>query len=80
MIDPTFRNVNRLFVLSCKNGDNDHKRNSFDKYQMSLLEIKDFNALFDKKQFLINPQKTKKKRMKNLPKCQKVMNIQQKHK
>ena len=32
MIDPTFRNVNRLFVLSCKNGDNDHKRNSFDKY------------------------------------------------
>ena len=30
LIDPTFRNINRLFVLSFKNGDNDHTRYSFD--------------------------------------------------
>ena len=27
MIDPTFRSVNRLFVLLFKNGDNDPTRN-----------------------------------------------------
>ena len=31
LIDPTFRNINRLFVLSLKNGDNDLTRASFDK-------------------------------------------------
>ena len=29
--DLTFRNINRLFVHSCKNGNNDRTRNSFDK-------------------------------------------------
>ena len=29
MIDPTFRNINRLFVLSFKNSNNDPTRNSF---------------------------------------------------
>ena len=32
LIDPTFRNINRLFVLALKNGDNYPTRNSFDKY------------------------------------------------
>ena len=40
MIDPTFRNINRLLVLSFKNGDNDPGRNSFDKYFMSLVKSK----------------------------------------
>ena len=34
LIDPTFADINRLFVLSFKNGDNDPTRNSFDKYYM----------------------------------------------
>ena len=38
LIGPTFRNINRLFVLSFKNGDNDPTRNSFDEYYMPLLE------------------------------------------
>ena len=37
LIDPTFRNINRSFVLSFKNGDNDLTRNSFDKYYMPLV-------------------------------------------
>ena len=51
MIDPAFRNIIRLFVLSFKNGINDSTRNSFDKYYMPLVEIKDFNALTDNKPF-----------------------------
>ena len=37
LIDPTFRNINRLFVLSFKNGDDDPRIESFDKYYMSLV-------------------------------------------
>ena len=51
MTDPKFRNINRLFVLSFKNGDNDPTRGSFDKYYMPLVEMKDFNALIDKSFF-----------------------------
>ena len=55
MIDPTFKNTNRLFVLSFENGDNHPARNSSDKYYMPLNEIEGFNALTRKNSFLINP-------------------------
>ena len=51
MIDPTFRNINRLFIFSFKSGNDDPKRNPFDKYYMPLVEIKDFNALVANKSF-----------------------------
>ena len=57
LIDPTLRNINRLFVHSFKNGDNDPTRNSFDKYYMPLAEIKDFNSLIDNKPFFDLPVK-----------------------
>ena len=44
LIDSTLENVNRLFVLSSKNGNNNPTRNYFDKYYMSLVEIKDFTS------------------------------------
>ena len=59
LTDPTFRKINRLFVLSFKNGNDDLARNSFDKYYMPLVEIKDFNALVDKKTFFDQPVKNK---------------------
>ena len=65
-IDPTYRNIIRLFVLSLKNADNDPTRNSFVKFYMPLVEVKDFNASINNKPFLINPSKTNKKRTKNL--------------
>ena len=43
LIDPTFINFNRLFVLSFKNGNDFLTRYSFDKYYMLLVEIKDFD-------------------------------------
>ena len=54
LIDSKFRNVNRLFVFSFKNGNNDPATNSFDKYYMSLVEMKDFNPLIDNKPFFIS--------------------------
>ena len=48
LIDPTFANVNRLFVLSFENEDD---RTSFSKYYVPKIEIKDFNVLIDGKQF-----------------------------
>ena len=55
LIDPTSKTIDRLFVLSFKNGDNDPTRDSFDTYYMPLVEIKDCNALIEINQFFINP-------------------------
>ena len=51
MIDPIFNNIDRLFVLSFKAGENHPKRCSIDKYYMPQVEINDFNALIDNKSF-----------------------------
>ena len=48
LINPTFTNVNRLFVLSFENKDD---RISFSKCYVSKVEIKDFNVLTDGKPF-----------------------------
>ena len=48
-----------MLVLSFKNGNDDPTRNSFDKYYMPLVEIKDFNALIDNKPFFDQPIKNK---------------------
>ena len=61
MIDPTFRNINRLFVLSFKNNTDDPRRDSFDKYHMQLVEIKDLNTLIENKPFFDHPIKNKQK-------------------
>ena len=49
MIDPRSTNINRLFDFSIKNDDNDLATNCFEKYYMSLVEIKDFNESIDNK-------------------------------
>ena len=72
MIDSTFRNINRLFVLSFTNGGNDPIRDSLKKYYMPLAKIKHYNVLTIN-HFLINLSKTNKKHMKNLLQCQKMM-------
>ena len=51
LIDPTFRNINRLFVLSFNNDENNPTRSSFNKYCMLLVEIKNFDALIENKTF-----------------------------
>ena len=58
LIDPTFTNVNRLFVLSFENEDD---RTSFPKYYLPKVEIKDFNVLIDGKPFFEIVVKNKEK-------------------
>ena len=56
LIDPTFTNVNRLFVLIFENEEN---RTSFSKYYVPEVETKDFNVLIDGKPFFEIPVKNK---------------------
>ena len=63
LIDPTFTNVNRLFVLSF---ENENGRTSFSKYCVPKVEIKGFNVLIDGKPFFEILIKKKKKHMNKL--------------
>ena len=47
LIYPTFGNINRLFALSLKNGDNDPTRDSFNKYYTPLFRNHGFHVLID---------------------------------
>ena len=48
LIDPTFNNINRLFVSAFLNKED---RSSFSKYCMPNIEIKDYNVLVDLQPF-----------------------------
>ena len=78
IIDPTFRNIKRLFVSSFRNGANNPTILPFDRYYRPLVEIKNFNVLIDNKLFFDQLVKINKKHMKNSSKCQEMMTIQQK--
>ena len=56
LIDPTFTNVNRLFVLTF---ENEYDGTSFSKYYLPKVEIKDLNVLVDGKPFFEIPVKNK---------------------
>ena len=56
LIDLTFTNVNRLFVLSF---ENETDRTLFSEYYVSTVEIKDFNVLIDGTPFFEIPVKNK---------------------
>ena len=57
LIDPTFTNVNRLFVLPFSRNNNTDNRDSFSDYYVPNVEIKDFNVLIDGKSFFDLPVK-----------------------
>ena len=61
LIDPTFTNVNRLFVLSFErieeNNVKKNYRDSFLHYYVPKVQIKDFNVLIDGKSFFDLPVK-----------------------
>ena len=55
LIDPTFTNVNRLFVLAYQNADDRH---SFSQFYLPRVMVKDVNVIIDKLAFLYLPIKT----------------------
>ena len=66
LIDSAFRDINRLFVLSFKNGEVDPAINYFDEYYIPLVEIKNFKAFINNKPFFDQPVKNKQEACKNL--------------
>ena len=56
LIDPTFTNVNRLFVLAYQNADD---RQSFSQFYIPDVMVKDYNVIIDKLAFFDLPVKTK---------------------
>ena len=55
LIDPTFTNVNRLFVLAYQNADD---RQSFSQFYLPNIMTKDYNVIIDKLAFFDLPIKT----------------------
>ena len=51
LIDPTFTNVNRLFVLSFPRNNYTDSRYSFSNYYVPKVKVNDFNVLIDRKSF-----------------------------
>ena len=57
LIDRTFTNVNRLFVLSFARNNNTDSRYSYSNYYVPKVKISDFNVLIDGKSFFDLPGK-----------------------
>ena len=55
LIDPTFTNVNRLFVLAYQNVDD---RQSYDEFYLPKVMVKDYDVIIDKLAFFDLPIKT----------------------
>ena len=55
LIDPTFTNVNRLFVLAYQNADD---RQSYSQFYLPIVMVKDYNVIIDKLAFFDLPIKT----------------------
>ena len=56
LVDPTFTNVNRLFVLSYATDDNNYNRQSYS--YLPKVMVKDYNVIIDKLAFFDLPIKT----------------------
>ena len=74
LIEPTF---NTLFVPLFKKDNDDSTKNYFHKYYMTLVEIKEFNALVNNKLFFDDPVKNNEEALEKLVKCQGIITIQQ---
>ena len=55
LIDPTFTNVNRLFVLIYQNADD---RQSYSQFYLPRVMVKGYNVIIDKLAFFYLPKKT----------------------
>ena len=55
LVDPTFTNVNRLFVLAYQTADD---RQSYSQFYLPKVMVKDYNVIIDKFAFFNLPIKT----------------------
>ena len=66
LIDLTFTNINRLFVLSFSRNNEGDRRDSFSNYYVPNVRIKDFNVLIDGKRFFDLPVKNEEEAYKKI--------------
>ena len=71
LIDPTFTNVNRLFVLAYQTADD---RQSFSQFYLPRVMVKDFNVITDKLAFFDLPIKTEEEAYEKLLILVEIMN------
>ena len=74
LVDPTFTNVNRLFVLAYQHADD---RQSFSQFYLPKVMVKDFNVIIDKLAFFDLPIKSEEEAYEKLKILVEIMNIQQ---
>ena len=72
LIDPTFTNVNRLFVLAYQTADD---RQSFSKFYLPKVMVKDFNVIIAKLAFFDLPIKTEEEAYEKVIDLVEIMNI-----
>ena len=58
LVDPTFTNVNRLFVLAYGVDDANYNRQSYSQFYLRKIMVKDYNVIIDKLPFFDLPIKT----------------------
>ena len=68
LIDPTFTNVHRLFVLSFSRNNESDNRDSFSHYYVRNVKIKDFDVLIDGKSYFDLPVKNEEEAYEKLSK------------
>ena len=66
LIDPTFTNFNRLFVLPFSRNNNTDNRDSFSDYYLPNFGMKNFNILVDRKNFFALPVKNEEETYKKI--------------
>ena len=54
-LDPSFQDVNRLFVMAYSTENNHPKRNGQQKYYLSRFDLKKYNVIIDGRNFYDNP-------------------------
>ena len=70
LIDPTFTNVNRLFVLAYQNVDD---RQSYDEFYLPKLMVQDYNVIIVKSAFFDLPIKTEEEAYEKIEKKEKTI-------
>ena len=71
LIDPTFDNASRLFVLAY---ENEEDRSFFSKYYTPSVEITDYNVLIDQQPFFELPVGNKKETYEKIVDISKILN------
>ena len=74
LIDPTFTNLNRIFVLAYQTADN---RQSYSQFYLPNVMVKDYNVIIDKLAFFDLPIKTEEEAYEKIIELVEIMNILQ---